>query len=997
MNLSSLQRAAVERDAPNVCVVAGPGSGKTRVLIERFAWLVEQRHIDPGRILAITFTEKAANEMKQRLAQRFAASPQLREKVETAWLSTIDAFCARLLGEHAIEAGLPPDFSILESAHATRLQREAVEEALDELFSERPAEMRRLMEALDLSTQEDGRQPDLAQSLIESYEIMRLAGVRELPAAQPLQDTFAEARTLALAISGGAGLTGEGVPALLHWVARFLELPDLLLQEHFRIAATMPSIQRVSRKSARYQAASRLKKVVLPLLESQWVETWYAGLPGLLKTALQRLDGRFSEKKRRQSAVDFTSLEEKAITLLETDVELRRHISSRFECILMDELQDTNRLQWRLVNLLRGKLFAVGDINQSIYGFRHADRAVFEEFRSEADAVELTENYRSHAEILANVEQILDGQPGVELRHLQAKREFAETSEVVVERFTGTGDRAEDDEAGQVAARIRRWIDAKRYDYKNIAILVRALGATPPFEQALDHLGIPFLLSGGRTFLEARETRDLMAFLAALVNPLDEIALITVLRSPLVGWSDEEIMRASHDGWQQEFDRLFGRIRRFAGLLPPDRLIAKALDECGFASSFNARTRANTDKFLAWLRREHRARPRPLAELLEDLETLRESRSEAEAPPPQAADAVRIMSIHAAKGLEFPVVFLSAMHRGPDRRTPVILFSPGHGLGVKWRNPATGRGTPDAAHRTLSSRRRAEDEAEENRLLYVAMTRAEERLILSYAERKQQSPWMRLANLVVQSEGAPERGLRPPLQTETRSIEPEIILEGALPSDQYDSSVAVTSIALFDACPRKYYLGGYLGLASEPTSPGAGAIELGIEVHRALAGERVESSEATELVRRFHESELGRRAGRSERAEREFDFQLVMEDIVLRGQIDLWFEEAGELVVVDYKTDRDESGVSSYALQLRLYAVALKLYAGRLADRAILCYLRSGNTHEVGLTQQDLESVCGTVRSFRAAQNSLEFSMKVGEQCRHCPFWKIQCEGLNQN
>ena len=200
----------------------------------------------------------------------------------------------------------------------------------------------------------------------------------------------------------------------------------------------MPPIHRISRRCAQYQAASRLKKDVLPLLESQWVEAWYAGLPDFLRTALTRFDARFCEKKRRQSAVDFTGLEEKAIELLEADAELRRHIASRFDYILMDELQDTNRLQWRLVDLLRGSLFAVGDINQSIYGFRHADRSVFEEFRAEAEVVELTENYRSRAEILEGVERVLDGQLGVEPRHLQAKREFGQLSSAVVERSLGS-------------------------------------------------------------------------------------------------------------------------------------------------------------------------------------------------------------------------------------------------------------------------------------------------------------------------------------------------------------------------------------------------------------------------------------------------------------------------------------------------------------------------------------------------------------------------------
>ena len=125
MNLSDAQQRAVERTGQDVCVVAGPGSGKTRVLIERFAWLVEQCNTEPTRILAITFTEKAATEIKKRLIERFAARPDLREAIERAWVSTIDGFCTRVLRENAIAAGLAPDFAVLEQGGADLLEREA--------------------------------------------------------------------------------------------------------------------------------------------------------------------------------------------------------------------------------------------------------------------------------------------------------------------------------------------------------------------------------------------------------------------------------------------------------------------------------------------------------------------------------------------------------------------------------------------------------------------------------------------------------------------------------------------------------------------------------------------------------------------------------------------------------------------------------------------------------------------------------------------------------
>ncbi len=185
MTLSADQKRAVQRTNQDVCVVAGPGSGKTRVLIERFAWLVEFHNVNPSRILAITFTEKAATEIKERLIDRFSHSPERREAIERAWVSTIDGFCSRLLEENAVAAGIAPDFAVLDQTQANRLARDAAEECLDELFAERPAEMRRLLEALDLSTDDFARKPDLAQSLLDIYESIRISGVEEIPPAQP--------------------------------------------------------------------------------------------------------------------------------------------------------------------------------------------------------------------------------------------------------------------------------------------------------------------------------------------------------------------------------------------------------------------------------------------------------------------------------------------------------------------------------------------------------------------------------------------------------------------------------------------------------------------------------------------------------------------------------------------------------------------------------------------------------------------------------------------
>jgi ATP-dependent exoDNAse (exonuclease V) beta subunit len=981
MTLSAEQRRAVERWGQDVCVVAGPGSGKTRVLTERFAWLVEQRHVDPGRILAITFTEKAAVEIKRRLVQRFAGDAVRREAVERAWVTTIDGFCARLLQEHAIEAGLAPDFLVLEQAAADRLKREAAETALDELFAERPVEMRRLLEAVELATSDGGRQEDLAAALLRIHDAMRVAGVKKMPAAPANADWLPEAREEARRLLA---------TPCAEWAREFLALPETLSVRHFEVLAQFhPSIQKV-------KAAKRLRDEIKPLLESQWAETWYRDLRELLALAIERIGDAYLRRKRSEAAVDFADLEQFAVDLLETHAGVRQAVSGRFDEILMDELQDTNPLQWRLVNLVKRRLFAVGDVNQSIYGFRHAEPEVFRDYRAaveqQGEVDEFHDNHRNHPEILGAVEKMLGGRPGIEWRPLRACGIFRPARGPRVERLMGVGDEPDRNEAEQVAARIAAWRAAGELAYKDVAILVRTNAAMEPFAEALEAAGIPFLVAGGRGFLEARETRDVLLLLAAFVNAQDEYALTGVLRSPLVGLRDEDLLRLGREGWRAEWERRFGAARRMVGFLPPDLVVARALDECGYWAQLRERERANVEKLLAWLRRAYRHRPRGLAELLEDLEALREVRSEADAPPPEAGDVVQIMTMHAAKGLEFPVVFVSALHKRPQAHLPALLFGAGRGLGVKWRNPATGETVADPTYSALKQEAKAREADEADRLLYVAMTRAGRRLILTHAHRKTKTEWEKLVmDMLPQPASAPDAPVAAPL-AEAATGEERLLARPEL-HGQYDAAVAVTSVALFAACPQRYYLARYLGLEPAPEGEGTGAIALGLAVHRALAGEAVDSPEALELKARFEASAWGRRAARAVRAEREFQFLAEVEGLILHGQIDLWFEEGGELVVVDYKTDREHSAAETYAVQLRLYALGLERYAGRRPDRAVLYYPRSDRSLEVDLTVDARPLVA----RLREAQQTQRFPVQPGAQCSKCPFFAKLCpEGRQQ-
>jgi CRISPR/Cas system-associated exonuclease Cas4 (RecB family) len=224
-------------------------------------------------------------------------------------------------------------------------------------------------------------------------------------------------------------------------------------------------------------------------------------------------------------------------------------------------------------------------------------------------------------------------------------------------------------------------------------------------------------------------------------------------------------------------------------------------------------------------------------------------------------------------------------------------------------------------------------------------------------------------------------------------------------AEQQDSNATVTELAAFANCPRQYYLGHYLGFEGRPRKlaeadevGGLSAGELGTQVHALLAGSPVPEpdEEALRLAGVFRQSPLARRLERASRIEREFDFLMAVEDLVIRGQVDLWFEEGGELVTVDYKTDsvtarEAHQRARDHALQLRLYALAVERFAGRAPDRAWLHFLRPNTVVEVDLTPSLLERPEQIVRDFEEAQSKLEFPLNEGDRCRRCPFWRDLC------
>ena len=1106
---STLTETAGQREAVSswgrgaVCVTAGPGSGKTRVLVERFRRLVTEKGVDPRRILAVTYTEKAAQNLVERLA---AGEPDVarRQAFLRAAVSTLHAFCAGLLREHAFEAELDPEFSVMESWEETIERQRVIREVLEQTRADDPEAAERFLRTF-------------AGGNIEPY-------LEEMHRACCASDTEAFARAIdpRLALRDlieGLENAARQIPAP-DLSAEARRLRDSVGRDPLDCLARLDDLTELLKTSGRPRGAGR----VLKPLRDNLLSRYRAALSGVvhqssrewLAETLRLVEKNFQQWKRSVSKCDYSDLERRAVRLLEKHPRL----ASRFDHVLVDEYQDTNPVQARLMELLQfGRehshrtLFAVGDINQSIYGFRYADPDVFRRFRGDIRAhgghiVELPENFRSRPEILRAAETILDDAEGVEPRTLKAAREFPPKPAPSVEVFAARADppgQAKLREARHLVARVvelkhelRLGKDSRPPQWSDFAVLARRRAVLEPIAAELRRAGIPYETASGKGFFDASEIRDVTRLLRILVNPRDEISLASVLRSPFVGISDETLLalktegvnlaqalesiqpdpgrsETEHTSKRREpanatpsdvsllsvinhadrdrlvtFRRRLDRLRRTRDETPIDLLLSRAMAETGYETYLLSQPGgrhqvANVRKFLELARRQAESSGATFDALVSRFEEMRASKSpEAEAPVlDQSVDAVKLMTIHAAKGLEFPVVVLPALQSRPRIDSAPAAFSPEHGVGALWKDPDGGPARPDNALTAIRAETKQREAEESNRLFYVAMTRAEEHLILScyFGPKSSATHWAsaikgKLAIDFKTLDETPQTKLigdlrfrlfrtdrdpvtEPPANDEVEAAPVAWAEPMRAPLDHSDSAAPVTAVALFAECPRRYYLSRFLGfpedrepavrsaaesLASAPAEDQETAAErdtpdpeeLGSRVHALLAGAAPDpgEGEVIELARRFRESRLGRRVPSD--AKHEQDLLFTVDGRLLRGQIDLWFDDGAERVLVDYKTDRvDGEQVAErarqYALQLQLYARAIEQVAGRAPGRAVLYFLRPDEEVEVDVSEKVRQAAAVVVNDFFEAQTKLRFPLETGDHCFQCPHYRGLC------
>ncbi len=1088
MQLTAEQQRAVQSwQRGDICVVAGPGSGKTRVLVERLRWLIAEQGVQPERILAITFTEKAAREMQGRLAGESAASPEHRSLFESAQVSTIDAFCGRLLRENALEAGVDPGFEMLDEAEAQDLLSGAIEQALDEAFAKPDAPLRQFLASYAAGPSQSSHgdasavQRDLAGLVyrIRSYGCKPFLGD---PAA-PLADLAEALRALAqVKDSNELAAVAETVAATSP-------------ADPSELAATLESVAAITqpiRKQGRAKPlVAEIKDRLLPACRTATVSAANRPARQRLLRLARRVLTKFDAAKRVAGRLDFDDALAKAAQLLEAGNSPRL----AFEHILIDEFQDTNPLQVRLVERLldahgpqRPVRFVAGDINQSIYGFRHADQNVFRGYRErierqDGDVIRLLDNFRSRPEILSAVHRILPGggASGVEEHRLNAASQFPpkQLPSVEVQIVSEAGGDPGTQEALRLAERLHALkgelyvanreagSGSRPLRWGDIAILVRTHATAAVLATALRTRGVPCLTRGDRGLFDAPETAELAALLRVLRNPRDEISLAAVLKSPFCGISDAALLqlRLGHDNistaveaesplrasLEAESATRLTRFRQALALCRADRatvpvryLLARAIAACGYrtflASSENGDAAVvRVDQLLEWAAKRQERGLLSLGDVSAALDRALEARPPAHISPDQieSDESVHVLTMHAAKGLEFPVVVLASLQSRPSRQLPGLLFSEEHGIGARWRQPFQSGPNSDAAYSQTSADLAQREGAEAERLLYVAMTRAEEHLILSmsFGALPQNRGWCAavLAGLGIDAKedasGELEERMAGDLRllyrkttgaisgrAESRAVpdlsEPEV-LSPRRPEAQADYTATVTSIVLFADCPRKYFLSRYLGLGADGAAPlqsddpQAGDArrkrrddidpsELGRQVHEHLAGDLADPSpEVRAMAGKFWSHALGIRAIRADPVEKEMAFVFTVGEFLLRGTIDLLFEEGGERLLVDYKTDRrSPSGLAAaaqqYAPQLQLYAAGLAK-ADRPADRAVVFYLRHGTPIDIEIGPEAIENAERLVEEFFTAQRLQRYPLHVGAHCRHCPHYQRAC------
>ena len=834
----SQQKAAIE-DNPAIVVTAGAGSGKTRSLVGRYLGLLENGY--PIRsLIAITFTDKAAREMRTRIRAEvekwladFALTPTLshreREPVwqdissglDAARIGTIHSLCAEILRAHPAEAGIDPHFRMLEEGLAAALKAQAIDLTLvwaandaqsAELFGIfQEGTLRRVLSnildrRLDIIPQDEIQAPIdgwsqavrawLSSHLSAPVWETSLEDLSKIQAQQP-DDKLELSRQEVLATWVEVSKAVDEQ----NWDIAFVRLAQL--RKAVSTGGSKGNWDPVDLETARDAMRSlrtfydaELKPLIggtAPKVSWALDQQVAQALPALHQLTHQLFQA-YQHLKDEQQALDFDDLEGKAAQLLTENAIVRARWQRGIQAVLVDEFQDTNDRQRQIVYALSGfdpqseksdpirlsdsksvALFIVGDAKQSIYKFRGADVTVFRQVQSDIAAagglpIDLDLTFRTHKPLLTLLNTLLAPILGesddrarpyqVPFTPLRAYRQAPQSEAIhppYVEFILGLGEAAAGGRAAAAQAladRLHQIHAQEDFEWSDIALLFRASTAFEIYEDALEAAGIPFVTVAGRGFYDRPEIRDLLNALAAIADPSDDLALAGLLRSPAIGLSDADLYRLRYpqeDGdqptslWESlqatdistDIEGIMARslniitdLYALVGRAPAAQVLKRYLDLTGYRTmlgmaSGGSRLQRNVDKLLA---DAYRSRMVQLEDFLDYVQTLRDVGTREGEAPVEAEGAVQLMTVHKAKGLEFPLVVIADAAYQPPSWGSSILMDEELGLLLGLRDID---GNRPVTWKVGGLAEAARDEAEDKRLLYVAATRAKEKLLIN--------------------------------------------------------------------------------------------------------------------------------------------------------------------------------------------------------------------------------------------------------------------------
>ncbi|PYN36623.1 MAG: hypothetical protein DMD98_06995 [Candidatus Rokuibacteriota bacterium] len=957
--LNDTQRAAVTHDAGPLLIIAGAGTGKTTVITHRIAWLIAQKRARPEEILALTFTDKAAAEMEERVD---TLVPYGYADVEIA---TFHAFGDRLLREHALELGLQPDFRVLNRAEQVIFFR-------DRLF----------------------------QFPLERY--------------RPLGDPT------------------RHIQALITLISRCKD-EDVAPEEYAAHA---------ERLAARAHAAP--EDAELSERAAQQLE-------------LARAYAKYQELMAASGAIDFGDQIVHALRLLRVRPYVLAGLQRRFKYILVDEFQDTNWGQFEIVKLLgarHGNVACVADDDQSIYKWRGAaisNVLGFLERYPEARQVVLTENYRSHQAILDSAYRLIKNNNPDRLevkygitKHLTAVKQAAGRVPTHLHFETAT------QEADAVARMIGERVAEGAWKYDDVAVLVRSNADADQFLRSLNLRAIPWTFSGNAGLYGRPEIRLLIAFLRAVAHPDDSVSVHYLASSDLYQVPIVDLTRCSTyadrrhrwlfdvlrtveavrelrdevgDEGREAIRRLIADLTRYMELareMPTGELLYQFLVDSGWLARMSkaatARDEAEVQNISKFFRRVQDAskalRYDNVREFVNHLDALIDAGedpavAEAEVETP----AVRVLTVHKAKGLEFPVVFLVtlAQDKFPLRGRKDALELP-----VELIKEALPSGD---FHKQ-----------EERRLFYVGVTRAMRELCLTSARDYGGTRERKVSQFVLEALDLPKDEARPfrakAIEEIQRFEPPAEATDATLAPIPPEAELVIShkQVDDYQTCPLKYR---YIHLLRVPILRHH-TVVYGATIHRVveyyllrravgnytsledllavyarewdnqgfLTWEHEEARKAagSEALRRFwHEEEA---AGQKPTyVEKEFGFSLGPDRV--RGRFDRVDEDLLGATIIDYKTgevarQKVADRRAAESLQLKLYALAWREMTGALPQRVELRFLESNLVGRHTPAQEDLEEAIAAVKAAAAGIRARAFAATPSyNACRSCAYNQI--------